>query len=67
MEKTLVIAVKEGAKNQPIKIEFSSIMNYEDEDSEYKINNVNNKLCINVTQQAWILLTIQILMDHIQI
>ena len=44
MEKKLVIAVKEGAKNQPIKLGFSSIMNYEDEDSKYKINNVNNKV-----------------------
>ena len=44
MEKKLVIAVKEGAKNQPIKLGFSSIINYEDEDSKYKINNVNNKV-----------------------
>ena len=44
MAKKLVSAVKEVDKDQPVKIPFSSIINLEDEDFKYKINNVNNKL-----------------------
>ena len=44
MAKKLVSAVKEVDKDQPVKIPFSSIINREDEDFTYKINNVNNKL-----------------------
>ena len=62
--KKLVSAVKETDKDSSVKIAFSSIINREDEDFKDKINDVYNKLKTTVTQQVWILLTIQILIDR---
>ena len=62
--KKLVSAVKDIDKDNSIKIAFSSIINREDEDFKDKINDVYNKLKTTVTQQVWILLTIQILIDR---
>ena len=63
--KKLVSAVKEVDQDHSLKIAFSSIINREDDDFKDKVNDVNNKLKTTLTQQVWILLTIQILMDHV--
>ena len=63
--KKLVSAVKEVDKDNSIKIAFSSIINREDEDFKDKIHMSIINLKTTVTQQVWILMTIQILLDHV--
>ena len=52
-------------KDLSTKIAFSSIINREDKDFKDKINISIIHLKAIVTQQLWILLAIQILMDHV--
>ena len=54
-------------KDLSTKIAFSSIINREDKDFKDKINISIIHLKAIVTQQLWILLAIQILMDHVWI
>ena len=63
----LVCAIKKMNKDLSTKIAFSSIINREDKDFKDKINISIIHLKAIVTQQLWILLAIQILMDHVWI
>ena len=56
--------MKEVDKDYSAKIAFSGIINREDEDFKDKINNVNNRHK-NYRNSAGILLTMQVLMDHV--
>ena len=63
--KKLVSAVKEVDKDNSVKIAFSSIINREYQN--IKIRSMMSIITLKntATQQVWILLTIQILMDHV--
>ena len=63
--KETVSAVKKVDKDNFVKIAFCSMIKPEHEDLKIRsiISIINLK--ITVTQQVWILLTIQILMDHV--